>query len=63
MNLSTHKTIESSHMKVDEFAEKIEEESKKEPEDYMRFVFIDTFSDTSINRKNASIEPNIDTEL
>ena len=42
LNLSTYKVIESAHVKVDEFAEKTEEESKKEPKDYRRFVFIDT---------------------
>ena len=41
LNLSTHKVIESAHVKVDEFAERTEEESKKEPEDYRRFIFIE----------------------
>ena len=41
LNLSTHKIIESAHVKVDKFAERAEEESKKEPEDYRRFVFIE----------------------
>ena len=63
LNLSTHKIIESAHVKVDEFAEKTEEESKKKPEDYNRFVFSDTLLDTSVNRKTVSIEPNIATEL
>ena len=63
LNLSTHKIIESAHVKVDDFIEKNEEESKKEPEDYRRFFFIDTFPDTSINKKIASTEPNIVTEL
>ena len=57
------KVIESAHVKVDEFVEKIEEESKNEPKDYKRFIFIDTFPDTSINRNTASIEPNIATKL
>ena len=63
MNLSTHKVIESAHVKVDEFAKKTEEESKKEHEDYMRFVFIDTFLDIYINKNTISIEPNIATKL
>ena len=63
LNLSTHKIIESAHVKVDEFAEKTEEESKKEPEDYKIFVFIDTLPDTSVNKKTTSTKPNIVTEL
>ena len=31
LNLSTHKVIESAHVKVDEFAEKKANESNKEP--------------------------------
>lgn len=41
LNLCTHKVIESAHVKVDEFAERTEEERKREPEDYKRFVFIE----------------------
>ena len=32
LNLSTHKVIESAHMKVDEFVEKTTKESSKEPQ-------------------------------
>ena len=39
LNLSTHKIIENSHVRIDKFVEKSEEESNKEPEDYMRFVY------------------------
>ena len=63
MNLSTHKVIESAHVKVDEFAEKTEEERKNELEVYKRFVFIDTLSDTSINKKTTSTKPNIAAKL
>ena len=63
LNLSTHKVIESAHVKVDEFIEKTKEESKKEPKDYRRFVFIDTLLDTDINKKIVSIKPNIAIEL
>ena len=63
LNLSTHKVIESAHVKADEFVEKTEIESKKEPKDYRRFVFIDTFPDTSVNRKTISTKPNIATDL
>ena len=63
LNLFTHKVIESAHVKFDEFAEKTEEERKKEPEDYRRFVFIDTLPDTSVNTKIASTKPIIATEL
>ena len=31
LNLSSHKIIESAHVRIDEFAEKSEEESNKEP--------------------------------
>ena len=44
-------------MKVDEFAEKTTEESKKELEDYRRFIFIDTLLDTSINKRIVSTKP------
>ena len=39
MNFSTHKIIESAHLRIDEFVERSEEESNKEPEDYRRFVY------------------------
>ena len=39
LNLSTNKIIESEHVKVDEFVEKTEEESKKEPK-YYRKLFL-----------------------
>ena len=39
MNLSTHMITESVHVRIDEFAEKSEEESKKEPEDYRRLIY------------------------
>ena len=61
--MSTHKIIESAHVKFDEFTKRIEEENEKEPEDYRRFVFIDTLPDTSVNRKTISIKPNIAIEL
>ena len=65
LNLSTHKVIESAHVKVDEFVEKIEEERKKELEDYRRFVYIElnTFPDTSVNKETSSTKPNIVIEL
>ena len=50
-------------MKVDEFVEKTTEESKKEPEDYRRFIFIDTLLDTSVNKRTVSVEPSIATKL
>lgn len=62
LNLSTHKIIESAHVRIDEFAEKIEKESKKEPKDYKKFVYIepDTFPDTC--KETTSTEPSIVTE-
>ncbi len=41
LNLSTHKVIESAHAKVDEFAKRTKEESKRKLEDYKIFVFIE----------------------
>ena len=63
LNLSTHKVIESANVKVDEFAKKTAEESKKEPEDYRRFIFIDTLPDTFVNKRTVSTEPSIVIEL
>ena len=55
LNLSTHKIIESAHVRIDEFVEKSEEESNKEPEDYRRFIYYepDTLQNLS-KRKEAS---------
>ena len=62
--MSTHKVIESANVKVDEFAEKIEKESKKELENYRRFVYIelDTLPKISKNQETTSTEPSIVTE-
>ena len=61
LNLSTHKVIESAHVKVDEFAKRTEEERKKEPEDYRRFVFIEpnTIPVISINHESSTPESSI----
>ena len=50
-------------MWVDEFVEKIAEESSKELQDYRRFIFINTLPDTSANKRIVSTEPIIATEL
>ena len=39
LNLFTHKIIESAHVRIDEFTERSEEESNKEPEDYRSFIY------------------------
>ena len=39
LNFFTQKIIESAHVRINDFVEKSEEESKKEPEDYKRFVY------------------------
>ena len=39
-NLTIHKMIESTLVKIDEFAKKSEEESKKEPKDYKFFCVL-----------------------
>ena len=38
LNLVTHKVIESVHVKIDEFAEKSEEQSSKEYKNYRNYV-------------------------
>ena len=38
LNLSMHKIIESTHVRIDGFVEKSEEESSKELEDYRKFI-------------------------
>ena len=63
LNLSTHRVIESIHVKVDEFVEKTTKESRKEPKDYRRFIFIDTLLDTFINKRIVSTEPSSATKL
>ena len=63
LNLSTHKVIESAHVKVDKFVEKIVEERKKEHEDYRRFIFIDTIPDTPVNKRIVPTEPSSAIEL
>ena len=64
LNLTTHKIIENAHVKVDEFAEMTEGESKKESEDYRRFVFTepDTMFDISVNQEISTPESSV-TEL
>ena len=47
LNLTTHKIIESAHVRIDEFVEKSEEESNREPKDYRRFVYYEP--DTLVN--------------
>ena len=39
LNFSTHKIIESAHVRIDEFAKKSGEESNKELKDYRRFFY------------------------
>ena len=65
LNLSTHKIIESAHLRIDKFAKRSEEESKKELEDYRRFVYIkpNTLPNTSVNKETSSTKPSIVIEL
>ena len=53
LNLSTHKIIESANVRIDEFVEKSEEESYKEPEDYQKFIYYEpnTLPNTSEGNK------------
>ena len=61
MNLSTNKVIESAHVKVDEFAERSEEESKNEPEYYRRFIYIepDTIPVDNANHESSTPESSV----
>jgi len=63
LNLSTHKVIESAHVKVDEFVEKTREESNKEHEDCRRFIFIDTIPKILFNKRAVPTKPNSATKL
>ena len=64
LNLSTHKIIESAYVRIDEFAKKAEEESKKEPKDYKRFVYyeFDTLPCLFDDKETSSAELNTVTE-
>ena len=57
LKLSTHKIIESAHVRIDEFAEK-SEESKKEPKDYRIFFYykLDTLTNIFDKKKTWSPE-------
>ena len=65
LNLSTNKIVESAHVRIDEFAKKIEEESKKELEDYRRFVYFEseTFPSIFDNKETSTLEPTTITKL
>ena len=65
LNLSTHKIIESAHVRIDDFAKKDEEESKKEPKDYKRFFYYESYTFSSIfdNKETSYVETNVVTEL
>ena len=65
LNLSTHKIIESAHVRIDEFAENPEEERKKEPENYKRFIYFkfDKLPGIFDNKDTSSAEPSVATEL
>ena len=54
LNLSTHKIIESVHVRIDEFAEKSEEESNKEPNDYKRFVYYEPDTLQNLSERNEA---------
>ena len=64
-NLSTHKIIESAHVRIDEFAEKIKEERKKELKDHRRFVYyeLDTLPNIFDKKETSPLELSIVTEL
>ena len=58
LNFSTHKIIESAHVKIDEFVEKSEEESHKDREDYRRFFYYepDTLPNLPERKETSSPE-------
>ena len=58
LNLSTHKVIESTFVRIDEFAERSEEESCKELEDYRRFIYyeLDTLPFTFEGNRASPLE-------
>lgn len=39
LNLSTHKVIESAHVKLDDFVKECEEQSRKETENYRNLFY------------------------
>ena len=57
LNLSTHKIIESVHVRIDEFVERSEEESNKEPEDYKIFVYYEPDTLPIISERNEASPP------
>ena len=61
---STHKIIESVHMRIDEFAKKVKEESKKELEDYIIVFYceFDTFPRIFYNKEASSTKPSVVTK-
>ena len=65
LNFFTHKIIESAHVRIDEFVEKAEKETKKEPEDYKRFVYFESYTLPGIfeNKETSFVEDNLVTEL
>ena len=58
LNLSTHKIIESAHVRTDEFTKKSEEESCKELVDYRKFIYYEpnTLPNTSKGTKASPPE-------
>lgn len=55
MNLSTHKIIESAHVRIDEFTKESEEESNKELKDYRRLFYYEPDTPPNLfERKQAS---------
>ena len=65
LNLATHKVIESAHVKIDEFVEKNEEQSSKEPKDYRNFIYFEPDSLPSIQHITPFESPKfgVSTEL
>ena len=65
LNLSIHKIIESAHVRINDFVEKIKKKSKKILEDYRRFVYFE--SDTLLgifdNKETSSTKPSEITKL
>ena len=57
LNLSTHKVIESAHVRIDEFAKKNEQESYKEPKDYRKFIYYEPNTLPNIFKRKETSSP------
>ena len=57
LNFSTHKIIESAHVRIDVLAKRSEEESKKELKDYWRFIYYEPDTMLDLSKKKEASPP------